>query len=50
MGKDSPFEMWFRYWLQYRLKVSITLSFGFRPKPKKGLYNSKSGLSAAPSN
>ena len=33
---DSPFEMWFQYWLRYRLKVSAKLGFGFSigPKPK----------------
>jgi hypothetical protein len=31
---DSPFEMWFRYWLRYRPKVSANLGFGFGPKPK----------------
>ena len=32
---DSPFEMWFRYRLQYRLKVSANLGFSIGPKPKK---------------
>ena len=35
---DYPFEMWFRYRLRYRPKVSANLgfSFGIGPKPKHG--------------
>ena len=31
---DFSFEMWFRYQLRYRLKVSNNLGFGIEPKPK----------------
>ena len=31
---DSPFEIWFWYWLRYRPKVSTNLDFGSGIGPK----------------